>query len=451
MSHNDLLIRRAEIRPDVIRDIRCRDGLVAGIGESLTPSPSDHIVDASRCALLRSLHDHHLHLMSMAAQLTSVKCGPPEVTDLESLEKAIRGVPGNGWIRGVGYHESVAGDLESSTLDEICPDRPIRVQHRSGRLWILNSRAQEELGLVGNASGQLYRKDEQVRKVLAPPESLADDVQLVCDRLLAMGITGVTDATPSNDESAREFIGGMVRGRVNVTLMGNEDLVVGPLKLLIDDYQLPDLAQFEERISKAHERGRPVAIHCVSRVELVFALSALGAVGSIAGDRIEHASVVEIDTLEMMRELGVTVVTQPIFIHERGDQYLKDHGRHERDSLYRIGGLKREGIAVGAGSDSPFGGIDPWHSMQSAVDRKTLEGQVIGESEGIEPEEALALYSTPPAAPGGVPVKIEEGEPADMCLLSKPWKQVRNSLSSVQVRKTIMKGQIVHESKLTAS
>ena len=48
-------------------------------------------------------------------------------------------VGADGWVRAVGYHEAVAGPLDRAALDEVSPPVPVRVQHRSGVLWTLNS------------------------------------------------------------------------------------------------------------------------------------------------------------------------------------------------------------------------------------------------------------------------------------------------------------------------
>ena len=52
---------------------------------------------------------------------------------------------GSDWLRGVGYHELVAGELDRWLLDEIVADRPLKIQHRSGKMWMLNSLAAERL------------------------------------------------------------------------------------------------------------------------------------------------------------------------------------------------------------------------------------------------------------------------------------------------------------------
>ena len=73
---------------------------------------------------LPGLHDHHIHLLAFAASLNSVPCGPPHVTCERELAEALRArQPANpgAWIRGVGYHPSVAGDIDRSWLDRVLP------------------------------------------------------------------------------------------------------------------------------------------------------------------------------------------------------------------------------------------------------------------------------------------------------------------------------------------
>jgi predicted amidohydrolase YtcJ len=79
-----------------------------------------------------------MHVAALAASLTSVRCGPPDVSDPDSFAACLQ-VPGSGWLRATAYHESVAGMLDAVTLDRIVRERPVRVQHRSGRMWFFNS------------------------------------------------------------------------------------------------------------------------------------------------------------------------------------------------------------------------------------------------------------------------------------------------------------------------
>ena len=142
-------------------------------------------------ALIPGLHDHHIHLLATAAAMTSVDVGPPAVRDAASLAGALRRAdrshPEGAWIRAVGYHESVAGRLDRELLDAIVPHRPLRVQHRGGAMWVLNSTALDVIERAastwpaegverdgsGRPTGRLFRLDRWLRDVL-PFEGVPD-------------------------------------------------------------------------------------------------------------------------------------------------------------------------------------------------------------------------------------------------------------------------------------
>ncbi|MET0250824.1 MAG: amidohydrolase family protein, partial [Novosphingobium sp.] len=196
-----MLIRGAEVWRRGVADVRLRGGTIAAVGD-LAPLLGETVIEAHGGALLPGLHDHHLHLFAAAAARASVRCGPPEVMDEDALAAALS-LPGEGWLRGVGYHESVAGMLDAAMLDRWAPHRPVRVQHRSGRMWFFNSAALDLLlahtapppGL-DQAGGQLFDDDAWLRKAMGgTPPSLAG----VGRELAALGVTGVTDMSPGND------------------------------------------------------------------------------------------------------------------------------------------------------------------------------------------------------------------------------------------------------------
>jgi predicted amidohydrolase YtcJ len=155
-------------------------------------------------------------------------------------------------------------------------------------------------------------------------------------------------------------------------------VLIGPHKFHLHDADLPELSEVCAAIEASHAAQRPVAFHCVTRAELVFALLALREAGCIAGDRIEHAAVTPPDLLAQVAELGLTVVTQPNFIAERGDAYLRDVDSTDQPWLYRLRGFLEAGVALAGSTDAPFGDANPWKAMQAAVDRMTPAGAGIG-------------------------------------------------------------------------
>ena len=429
-----LLIRNADLNGRR-SDVRCRLGDISAVEDHLDSGPDDLVLDAQGGALIPSLRDDHVHLLAMAARKRSVKCGPPEITEANQLVSMLQTVGGTGWIRGVGYHESVAGDLTASQIDQWIDDRPIRIQHRSGRIWYFNTLGASELGLPPHKEGQLYRRDEMIYKRLAPFDDLVVELREVARELASFGVTHVTDATPSNDDSTFKFLRESCPV-LRIHAMGGSELSEGHRKIILDDYQLPEFSDLCELISDAHRMHRPVAIHCVSKVEVVFAVAALTEGGSIEGDRLEHATELTPDVMDNVEKLRLKLVPNPNFLYDRGDQYVLDNEASVIDSLYPIRSILRRGIQCTIGTDAPFGDTDPWCAMKAATDRRTRNGSTIGLEEAILPEGALKLFTRDH--------KIEIGAKANLVCLDRPWSDARDRLSSDDVVATILEGQMIY-------
>ena len=199
-----MLIRRAEIGDGELRDVRLVGDRISELAEGLVAANGEEVVDAEGGALLPGLHDHHLHLFALAAARCSVVCGPPGPSNRDELAAVLRSAnPRDGWIRGVGYHDSVAGPLDRWSLDRLEPDRPLRIQHRSGALWIVNSLGANRLGLDaaidvpgversagGRANGRLLRIDGWLRERLG--EASPPDFSGVGACPAGFGVTGVS-------------------------------------------------------------------------------------------------------------------------------------------------------------------------------------------------------------------------------------------------------------------
>src|ERR1700742_667676 len=142
-----MLIQRAVLLDGTETDIRVGER-IAEVGD-LTPKKGEQVFDAAGGTVIPGLHDHHVHLRSTAAALTSARVGPAEVRGRADLARTLADAPvgSDGWIRAVGYHEAVAGPLDRDVLDEVSPSLPVRVQHRSGVLWTLNSAGLARIGL----------------------------------------------------------------------------------------------------------------------------------------------------------------------------------------------------------------------------------------------------------------------------------------------------------------
>lgn len=411
-------------------------------------------IDLEGRAVLPGLADHHIHLFALAAAARSVDLSPAALALVGGLGPALRAARADspdGWLRGIGYDVRTSGRLDRWTLDDIGDVGPVRVQDRTGIQWVLDSRA---LALVlpdvrdappgveivdGTPTGVLVRLDHWLgHRVPAEPV----DLTAVGRRLSSLGITAVTDAGADNSEADLRALGA-ARLPFRVAAMTREAEIdpvegveLGPVKVLLDDTDLPPLDELAERVRAARTAGRAVAVHCVTPVQVVLALAA----GIGVADRIEHASLVPHELLGPLAAAGPTLVVQPGLVATRGDRYLRDVEPRDLDGLHRLASFRRAGLRIAASSDAPYGPSDPWTAIRAAVDRRTDAGVVVGPGEALGRSEAVALLAGDLHDPG-TPRTLDRGRPADLVVLDEEWGS--GSTFPLRPLATVVEGRIV--------
>lgn len=465
MTEHGLLLRRV-VTGGRLLDVRVAAGRVTAMGPELLRGRREQVVDARGAALLPGLHDHHTHLFALAAARASVPCGPPAVRDRDALRAALRAPTGTGWVRGVGYDEAVAGPLDRWALDDLLGDDgppahpPVRVQHRSGALWMLNSRAVQTLGVEhwscpgverdgdGRPTGRLWRADRELRAALAQAGAgTTPDLHEVGRRFARYGVTSLTDATPEPvGPLATACRAGLPQ---HVTALGSgpacQGVRLGARKIVVADSALPGLAELADSIRAARADGRAVAVHVVTREALLLALAALEEVGVRRGDRLEHAAVVPAEVIGHLARTGLAVVTQPSLVAQRGDDYLARSTPVDHPDLWRFASLRSAGVPVGCSSDAPYGDPDPWRSIRAARDRRTTSGQFLGVRERVTAMAALAGYLGRPDAPGGPHRTVSVGSVADLVLLDCSLPEMLRDPDADGVRLTLVAGRTAYD------
>ncbi|MFB7890630.1 amidohydrolase family protein [Microbacterium sp. NPDC056044] len=405
-------------------DVEIRDGRIARV----LPAADGGARTRADTRVLAGLHDRHLHLLALAGAAASVVC--PVEMSAPAWREAIRGhaVGPDGWLRVTGAHESFTGDLDARALDALRADVPVRVQHRTGMLWTLNTAALERVGPLdhegierddrGEPTGRLWRADAWLRERVP---TRAPDLAAVGRLLLRHGITAVTDATPDLDASSLRLLEDAVRcGDLpqRLTLLGAPlgwrpevaRVRVGAFKLVLDEADLPDLDALAARIAEIHAAGRPVAVHCVTAASAHLLVLALEAAGVRRGDRVEHGSVLPPAVIERLAALRVRVVTQPGFLSERGDAYLSDVDPADLPSLYPMRDLCAAGVRVRYSSDAPYGPLDPARWLRDAVERRTASGQVAVPEQRVSWRQALRGLAAGPRIGARADVIVVDAE-----------------------------------------
>jgi len=463
-----ILIRNVAVRGRAGLDVRAGPERILDVGRSLPRRRGEQVFDGGGGEVIPGLHDHHVHLRAAVAARQSVDVSAASSpADFDNVVSAAVRTSHQAWLRFTGWNEHAAGQLDRHRLDALTGQIPVRVQHRSGAMWVLNSPALRQAEVDGcdlpgverhddgAPTGRLLRMDGWLRDRLAAlPEahasgSFAAGLADYAVQAAQAGVTGFTDATPGRDQAdiaefARLSEAGVLPQRLVLMAPpglrdpGSARVTLGPHKLILDDTTLPDVSELAATIARAHADGSPVAVHCVTGEQLLVAIAALEQAGP-AGDRIEHAGIVPPGCADALARLGVAVVTNPGFITDRGDDYLRDVPAAERDWLYPCASLIRAGVAVAAGTDAPFGPADPWRCIAGAATRSTPAGRVLGKAERLSPEAALRLFLADPGDVRQVRA-IAPGQPSDLCVLRQPLRSALAQPSAEAVLATVFAG-----------
>ena len=457
------VISNAEVDGRLV-SVVIEDEIILAIDDR-APSGEFSAIDANGAALIPGLHDHHVHLLAMAARLEGVDLDALE--DADAFDRALTTAAasaGDGWVRASGYDEHRHGLLDCHRLDVLVGTSKVRVQHRSGLAWVLSSAGLDavlsddiptgvELDANGRPTGRLLRLDAWLAERVGVS---APSLQKIGAQLSSFGITGVTDATHNLGAGRAELLRQAVQSGSlpqSLTLLGvNDDeresvegwATVGPVKILVDEVVGLDVDLLAKHIEGHHSVGRAVAVHAVSRAETVTVATAMALAGMMPGDRIEHGSVLPTDLDSLLAEGGVTVIVQPALVSERGDHYLEVVDGEDLPFLHRAASLLEAGVRVAAGSDAPVTSADPWFAIAAASTRATRTGQRLGATERVPAATALGWYLTDPLNPSGPIRRVKVGARADLCLLDASLAEVLTDPSASHVRNTWVRGRLVY-------
>ena len=205
-------------------------------------------------------------------------------------------------------------------------------------------------------------------------------------------------------------------------------------------------------VDEAHAAGRQVAVHAVGERAVAAATDAIEAAlrARPRGDhrhRIEHCSLLPEGLAKRLARAGVVVVSQPSFLFERGDRYLRLVPEEQRARLYAFRALSEAGVTLASGSDAPVTAPEPLRSVAAAVDRRTAAGGELTADEGVESAEALRWWTANAAYAGFLESErgmLRPGLRADLLLTSKdPTSCAPDELRELSVERQWVAGRAV--------
>jgi predicted amidohydrolase YtcJ len=463
------------------------------------------VIDCQGKTVVPGFNDAHLHLFSLLRKLLSIDLSPSAVSSIADIKEAIRrrveDTPKGTWLSGTDYNEFYLAEKRCPNrwdIDEVAPDHPVVLSHRSLHACVLNSLALSLAGInretpeppgarierdlsTGEPNGILVEMLGYIRGKVMPPFSDAelDEAFALADRyFLSHGTTSFQEATYRNDlnrwQTVRRYKDdGTLHSRVSmmagpetrfefqkaglVSGTGDEHLRMGAVKIMLGEAAGQDELTQEELnclVLECHNAGFQLAFHAITESAIGMAIAALEYVNGhspVTGrrHRIEHCSECPPYLLERLKKLGVVIVTHPATIYYNGERYLATVAPSQLPWLYRIRAPMESGIITAAASDAPVISIDPLAGIYGAVTRRAASGQLLLPEEAVSPQQALAMYTVNAAYASfeeDIKGSIAPGKLADIALLSDdPTRVHPEQIKDIRVEMTIIGGEVVWE------
>jgi predicted amidohydrolase YtcJ len=351
----------------------------------------------------------------------------------------------------------------------------------------------------GEATGVLHETAQQLVRAVIPEPTLDDHIAALerCnDAYVAAGITSSQDAKSDDPLHVEAYQRAVREGelKLRTSMMihhnlldhfvgagvkqgfGDDRLRVGPIKIFIDGSLIGRTAavsqpfledprddntgllmmppeEFEEIVWRAHSAGFQIAVHAIGDrgVEIVLdayqkALDRLPRADH--RHRIEHCGILRPDLIDRIAAMGALAVSQPIFITEYGDGFIRHLGLNRVQLTYPFRSLLDAGVKLVFSSDCPVSSFEPLKSIEVSVTERTGSGQSYALEEAISVEEALPLYTVAGAYSTFEEHKkgqIKEGMLADFVVLGEDPRQVDPAgISQIPVHQTIIGGETVY-------
>jgi len=463
------------------------------------------IIDCAGGTVVPGFNDAHLHLFSLMKKQISVDLSPAAVSSIEDIKQTIRrkaeNTPSGSWISGTDYNEFYLAEKRFPTcrdIDEVAPDHPVILSHRSLHACVLNSLALEMAGIgmeteeppgatierdptTGEPNGVLYEMLSDIRGRVVPPMTSAEldeAAGLVNNLFLSNGITSFQEATYRNDlgrwQTVSELIGaGKLQSRVNmmagtdfwkqfqeaglVSGSGDNRLRLGGVKVMVTRTSgkfNPPAEELKRLALDIHRARFQLACHAEEEDVIETVIETLEYVNSIqpvaeSRHRIEHCAECTPRLLKRLPELGVVIVNQPPFIYYSGERFLATVEPAILPWMYRIRSPMEIGLTVAGSSDTPVVPLSPLAGIYAAVTRKTESGQDFQPEEAISPLRALAMYTVNAAYASfeeDMKGSITPGKLADMVVLGDdPARVPPEQIKDIKVDMTIIGGEVVWE------
>jgi predicted amidohydrolase YtcJ len=232
----------------------------------------------------------------------------------------------------------------------------------------------------------------------------------------------------------------------------NSDLMTKGLKVPANHsgQTVIDKQEFYDAVKKYHELGWQVSAHSQgdrSTEEVLDVFEQIQSKSSVKNrrHRIEHGVLLPPELLAKMKRLNMTPSFHINHLYYYGSALKNDILGAERTArMLPINSCSKEGLYYSLHADAPMYPEEPLSLLQTAVTRKTREGEIIGPHEAISVMDGLKALTIYAAWQLNMEKKIgsiEPGKYADLIILDKnPLTVDPGSLRDIRVLNTFVNG-----------
>jgi len=236
---------------------------------------------------------------------------------------------------------------------------------------------------------------------------------------------------------------------------------------LKEPYKESDLSQIDLQISKAHtgealisekdliafiteyhNKGWQIAIHAqgdLSNESVLTAFEKSSLDFTNSRHRLEHSVLLPAKSMTQLKKLNLLPNFHINHLFYYGDALAKDLiGESRAQQILAIASAKKAGLLFSMHADQPMFESKPFRLIQTAIERKTKTGKVLGEKEKIELIDALKAMTINAAYMINMEDEIgslKEGKYADFIIVDQdPFKIPTSDLENIKVLKTFVNG-----------
>lgn len=351
----------------------------------------------------------------------------------------------------------------------------------------------------GEPDGVLHELAQRLTRDLIPAPTLASCVDALArtnDAYIKAGITSAHSASVQNEMEMLAYQIARDRGALQLRtyLMPNHNLLeplraaglktgfgdngirLGPIKLFADGsligrtaamfepfledpnpnnlgLEMWPQAELEDWVWQSHQAGFQVAIHGIGDrgVHIILTAYEQALARLPKADhrfRIEHCGILNPSLIQRLAKGGFLAISQPVFIPEYGDGFIRHLGRERVKLTYPFKSLIDAGVALVFSSDAPVSAFEPLISIEASVNEKTGTGRDYAPQEAISVESAIRRYTV-----AGAHAAFEEqikgsltpGKLADIVVLGQdPRRVAPDAIRHVPIQRTILGGETVY-------